>query len=413
MKVPDVRQALAAALFAAAIGLLWLAFSREETVPARPPEPAAAPYQSRDWSAPHQAKLNISLFTYRDRNRNGRYDVGDLPMGSVVVKLERPAAQPLEHPSNINGFANFQMSWQRDDADISQAGVDYGFEVEVPPGWIVTSGNTRQMVSFRRLEGSVAGLVALSPPAPVGLAPVLTISGRVSAAAGEGGESVAKDTRLSAIDPRGRELAPPVDDSGAFTLDAEPGSWVLVAEYVPTGEVLRRELVVSDGPVRIATLQFGQEHPEPLPSLFTQDFDYLTRSPLGKIPGGMGGLDWDYLVAVDNQTYNGPGFVNVLRAGKNVGYNSSGHPVTITPAPDGRHFDFVGGWFGVAWPDAEGETLSVEAWRGGQSIAREELVLSYLGPVWFDADFRQIDRLTLSTAHYWQFIAEDMVFRTE
>ena len=79
-------------------------------------------------------------------------------MGSVVVKLERPAAQPLEHPSNINGFANFQMSWQRDDADISQAGVDYGFEVEVPPGWIVTSGNTRQMVSFRRLEGSVAGL---------------------------------------------------------------------------------------------------------------------------------------------------------------------------------------------------------------------------------------------------------------
>jgi hypothetical protein len=55
----------------------------------------------------------------------------------------------------------------------------------------------------------------------------------------------------------------------------------------------------------------------------------------------------------------------------------------------------------------------VEAWRDGQPIAREELVLSYLGPVWFEADFRQIDRLTLSTAQYWQFIAEDMVFRTE
>ncbi|MDH4042635.1 MAG: hypothetical protein OEV88_18455, partial [Gammaproteobacteria bacterium] len=65
------------------------------------------------------------------------------------------------------------------------------------------------------------------------------------------------------------------------------------------------------------------------------------------------------------------------------------------------------------WPDAEGETLVVEAWRDGQPIAREELVLSYLGPVWFEADFRQIDRLTLSTAQYWQFIAEDMVFRTE
>jgi hypothetical protein len=409
----DARQALALVLLAAALGLLWLAFSRNDRAPGPPPVAAVTPYQLRDWSEPRQARLNISLFTYRDRNRNGRYDLGDLPMGSVAVKLGRPGVPDLEHFSNINGFANFQMGYQRDDADISLADVDYRFEVDIPPAWTVTSGNASQVVRFRHLEGSVTGLAAGSPPAPVGLAPVLTISGRVSAVAGDGSESVAQDTRLSAVDPRGREFAPALDGNGAFTLDAVPGSWVLVAEYVPTGEVLRRELVVSDGPVRIATLQFGQQHPEPLAARFTQDFDYLTRSPISKIPGGMGGLDWDYLVAVDNQTYNGPGFVNVLRSGKNVGYNSSGHPVTITPAPDGRHFDFVGGWFGVAWPDAEGETLSVEAWRGGQSIAREELVLSYLGPVWFDADFRQIDRLTLSTAHYWQFIAEDMVFRTE
>ena len=118
-------------------------------------------------------------------------------------------------------------------------------------------------------------------------------------------------------------------------------------------------------------------------------------------------------MAVANQTYNGPGFVNVLRSGRNVGYNSSGHPVTITPSPGRRYFDFVGGWFGVAWPKAEGETLLVEAWRDGQSIAREEMTLFYLGPIWFDADFRQIDRLTLATAHYWQFIAEDMLFRVE
>jgi len=41
------------------------------------------------------------------------------------------------------------------------------------------------------------------------------------------------------------------------------------------------------------------------------------------------------------------------------------------------------------------------------------MALSYLGPTWFEADFRQIDRLTLSTGHYWQFIAEDMQFRVE
>jgi len=412
VNLPDARQGLALVLIAVSMALLWLALSRDSPAPEPQPAPDTAPYQLRDWSVPRQAELNISLFTYRDRNRNGRYDLGDLPMGSVAIRLARPGAPDLEHLSNINGFANFKMAYQQDNADISTVGADYRFEVQIPPGWVLTSGNASQVVRFRHLEGSVSGLAADTPPAAVGLAPVLTLSGKVTGTQ-DAGEAIAKGIRFRAVDPGGREFTPALDDSGAFAFEAAPGKWLLLAEYLPTAEILRREVLVTDGPVHLAALRFGQLRPEPLPSGVTQDFDYLARAPLGKIPGGMLGLDWGYLVAVANQTYNGPGFVNALRSGKNVGYNSSGHPVTITPAPGRRYFDFVGGWFGVAWPEAEGETLLVEAWRDGQPVATEEMALSYLGPTWFEADFRQIDRLTLSTGHYWQFIAEDMQFRVE
>jgi hypothetical protein len=239
------------------------------------------------------------------------------------------------------------------------------------------------------------------------------VSGRINLPADGGSGSPLDAIALHAVSSRGQRLEPALDDRGEFAFAAQPGRWEIRAEHVPTGEVLQRQLAVVDGPVRLAALSFGLPHPPALPTVVTQDFDYLSRAGIGKIPGGSQGLDWDYLIAADNQIYNGPGFVNALRSGKNVGYNSSGHPVTITPAPGARYFDFVGAWFAAAWPESEGETLVLEAWRRGELVTREELSLSYLGPVWFDADFRHIDKLTLATAHYWQFITEDMVFRLE
>jgi hypothetical protein len=114
---------------------------------------------------------------------------------------------------------------------------------------------------------------------------------------------------------------------------------------------------------------------------------------------------------VDNQYYGGPGYVNGLQSGRMVAYNSSGHPVTITPDVGRESFDFVGAYFSVAWPAAQGEELLVQAWRQGQRVGQEKVALSYLGPVWFQADYLQIDRLELSSAHYWQFVVDDMAFR--
>jgi hypothetical protein len=148
-----------------------------------------------------------------------------------------------------------------------------------------------------------------------------------------------------------------------------------------------------------------------LPFPIVEDFEGRHSAPLEKLPGGWSGLGWDFLIAVDNQFYAGPGYVNGLRSGKMVGYNSSGHPVTITPDAGEESFDFVGGYFSAAWPSAHGEQLQVQAWRKGQLVGEEEISLSYLGPVWFQADYHRIDRLVLSTAHYWQFVTDDMAFR--
>ena len=93
-----------------------------------------------------------------------------------------------------------------------------------------------------------------------------------------------------------------------------------------------------------------------------------------------------------------------------MAYNSSGHPVTIS-APEGEFFDFVGGYFSVAWPTAEGEVLNIAAWRESQLVSSSRLTLSYLGPTWLEADLRSIDRLTLTTSHYWQFVVDDLTFR--
>jgi len=40
----------------------------------------------------------------------------------------------------------------------------------------------------------------------------------------------------------------------------------------------------------------------------------------------------------------------------------------------------------------------------------QALALSAFEPVWFDADFRGVTRIELSTRHYWQFVTDDLTF---
>ncbi|GAB3318875.1 hypothetical protein [Haliea atlantica] len=394
-----LKNLFALLLLAGSALLLWWLY----LAPASAPAPAVSTppvsreqawYPQRDWESAPSAALNLSAFAFRDRNRNGVMDGGDLPMAGVAFLLERPAGDLRAQRSNINGYANFSVRLRGDDEDITRAGEPYHFEVMVPPGWQVTTGNARQAATFSALQGSPAGMVTDTPPAVVGLAPDLTISGVVPAGVS------------------GWQLQGPVGDpvalaSGAFRVAVQAGHWQLLDGQ---GRLVR-EVQVSEAPVYLAALS-ASPLPAPLPREVQLDFEEpLQRAVIDKLPRGYRGLGFDYLLAVDNQHYQGPGYVNLLMDGRGVGYNSSGYPVTITHEQPGEVFDFEGGWFAVAWPAAEGEELALEGWRQGQRLYHDSLPLSHLGPVWVQADFRRIDELRLSTRHYWQFVTDDLQFR--
>jgi hypothetical protein len=245
----------------------------------------------------------------------------------------------------------------------------------------------------------LVGLVAVNPTRPVGLAPELLLTGRVAAPG-----AVAS---LEATDPHGGHFAVALDPQNGFSIPATPGRWVLRASAEALGAI-ERVVVVRDAPVRLAALVLGADSPAPLGRQVTIDFESITKSWLAKIPSGVGGLDWDYLNAMEAVSGKGEGYVNGLGSGQYIGYSSSGHPVTVS-RPGG--FDFVGAYFTVAFPAAEGELLRVEARRGGRLVGEESIALSSRGPVWFDADYRGVDEIRFETARYWQLVVDDLAVR--
>ena len=133
-------------------------------------------YPPASFSDLHEGSLNISVFTFRDLNRNGRYDLGDLPMVGLLVDATSEGLPEVTRRSNGSGFANFEMSATDLTSDIPLAG-PYTFSVAVPDGWSVTTGNAVQDSRFVVLPGAPADMFADPPPLPVGLAPDLTIRG--------------------------------------------------------------------------------------------------------------------------------------------------------------------------------------------------------------------------------------------
>lgn len=400
----SLKSILALVLSAATLALLWYLFLRQPEVSPAPTLAAQDDYPLRDWSADKREKLNISLYTFNDNNRNGRYDMGDSPLASIVVRVTRPDGSVVATRSNVNGYANFGMLARNASAGINRADADHLFVVSVPPFWQLSTANAEQVVRFSELPGSPSGLTAVIPPAVVGLMPQLRVTGRIMGRAGQ-------KHLLSVTGPEGLQRAVELDEDGTFVFEGETGEWLLTASDIASGEQRQRTFKVNDAPVQLSATDLAQPIVDALPIPMVEDFEGPHRAALEKLPGGWSGLGWDFLIAVDNQFYAGPGYVNGLRSGKMVGYNSSGHPVTITPDAGEDSFDFVGGYFSAAWPSAHGEQLKVQAWRKGQLVGEEEISLSFLGPVWFQADYHQIDRLVLSTAHYWQFVTDDMAFR--
>jgi hypothetical protein len=359
-----------------------------------------------EWVPIDSTSPNVSHFTYRDLNRNGRYDVGDRPMIEVAVTMSGPNGAQAMRRSNIHGFANFTNSPTAAPVDVSEPG-EYEFVVQVPPGWELTSGNGTQTLTYTLTPETRNGIVADHVPVPTGLAPILTIDGRIAERNQEGNLVAVSAVELVATSPAGETTSVPLDADGNFSIPAEPGDWVLEVQATDSIEILARTVTVANTPVRMSAIVMGETPPSPAAHEVVVDFETVTRSEITKMPNGIGGLNWDALLAVDNEFYGGEGYINATMSGKYVAYNTSGYPVTIE-LEDG--FDFRGGYFAVAWRSAEGETLQIRAWRGEELLGSESLPLSAMGPFWFDADYRDITRLEIATAHYWQFVTDDLTF---
>ena len=263
-----VKRIIGAVLMLIASGILvWFVFLSPDKSPTSSIAKATmVPYEVPNWNQLDETPLNISLYTFRDRNRNGEYDIEDLPMASVIVELTQADQDQDTHlvGSNINGYANFKMHNGNPEHPISKAEMDYLFRVRPPPKWKVTSGNIEQRIHFKKLAGSVAGLVAEKPPHWVGLAPELSITLSVIS---DNGMAKSKDFSLRAISPSGESLLFTPDPDGLIIIPAYPGTWRIIVQQTETNWNYEQIIDVKNTPVVFMPIILGRER---IPALTRQ-----------------------------------------------------------------------------------------------------------------------------------------------
>lgn len=342
------------------------------------------------WDEYTESDLNISVFIFRDANRNGIYDLADRPMSGIVVDSSG-VGETAWAVSNSSGFANFVMSGTERDVEIKNEGI-YRFDVEVPAHWAVTTGNQSQATRFEVFPGSPADMVALPAPSLVGLAPDLWI----------GGHTTRPRTLTASHAGASQEAA--TDEAGNFTLPAEPGDWEVSSPDMPGP----RKIDVVATPVRLTESWLQQaEAPSDVPAIEVT-FDDLQSEGVLKIPSGYDGLGWSNFVMTHQKFYDPEGYRNNVLSGEFLAYNGSGHPAVISRE---KPFDFLGGYFGISTLRAEGETLVITGWRNEKEVYHESMALSALGPIYLAADFRDVTRIDFKTAHFWQFTSDNLSFR--
>jgi hypothetical protein len=146
-----------------------------------------------------------------------------------------------------------------------------------------------------------------------------------------------------------------------------------------------------------------------IPSKVTKiDFEDVIKSiRIKKMPNGYYGLNWQNWVVAHQRFYKSEGYINGTTSGEFIAYNGSGHPMTVYRD---KPFDFIGGNFTSAWREAEGEVLHVKAWRGEELVYQDDVKLSRLGPVFFQANYDQVTKVEFETDHYWQVVTDDLLF---
>ncbi|MEW6634821.1 MAG: hypothetical protein AB1440_28435 [Pseudomonadota bacterium] len=363
--------------------------SRRKRRKARGSADPARDYAARaDWTG-SRGLLNYSSFVFMDVDGDGRFGQADRPMGGIMVRAyDGKGAFLAALRTNNGGFANFPMSTTKRRALLRRPGI-YRFDVSVPPGWRVTTGNQSQSMRLGALPGSPAGLAGETLPGMVGLAPARFVRGRAAAGATL---SLIGEGRLLET----RSLAP-----GDFRLDLPVGA----DELAISGAGLERRVKLPAYPVDLGQLRPGALAADA--ALETIGFGDVTALPFQKVPSGHGGLDWRGLNALTSlYIKDSEGYLNGSLSRGYTTYTSSGHPAEFGQA---EPFGFHSVMLAVAWLSAEGEVALVESWLGDALVASDEIVLSALAPVQYTPMLKAVTRVRVSTKHCWQLVLDELV----
>lgn len=343
-----------------------------------------------DWKT-SRSNLNYSSFVYFDVDRDGIYGQADRPIGGMVVRLSREARPILAMRTNTNGFANFKMSTLQRKAQIKFPGT-YRFTVSVPSGWVCTSRNDVQEMSFGLIEGSPAGIGAPEMVRPVGLAPLRLLKGAV--------------TDGEAISLRFLQAGKPVGNTETVSADFAVRVPDHADEVEASGDTGFR-LALSSYPEYLGVISSRRARLSASAELETISFDDVTPGGLKKIPSGYAGLNWFNLNVIARDFHgNNEGYVNGNTSGDHMCYTSSGHPAEFwSEAPFGFHSVMLS----AAWSNSEGETCIVEVWRDDTLVARDEIVVSAWVPVHYAPMLGGVTKVRFSSRHYWQIVVDDLV----
>lgn len=351
---------------------------------------AAVPASAQEPDRDPGPVTKVSAFIYRDVNRDGRYDTGDRPFAGVRAVLTGPRGES-DYKSNVSGFAN-HLIHAGPPEEIRPATGTYRLQVTPPDGYEVTSGNGEQELHIVPKEQSPAGIVMDRPPRPVGIAPLLSISGRADCA----------DRLLQITDPGGTASTISIGSDGYFHLAASRGAWFLSCTFAEGG-TMRRRVIVDALPVYVAGWILSRAV---MPDLRLADpaetvtFDDLTVSDtLVEIPNGYRGLDWSNFVAVHNKFYRGAGYVNATTSGEYVAYTSGGYPSVIARE---YPFDVLSLDLSTAWRGGESYDIELRGLDDQGVVYRDRIRASSAGPLHVDLGYRDIRQFEIVPGGYWQ-----------
>jgi len=339
-------------------------------------------------------QVNLSHYVYHDRNRNGDYDLGDIPASGIYVLLHKNGRIHAQSQTNENGYANFVTSSypQPDKVDIYDGG-EYEFEVIVPNDWQATSENARQPATIVENSERRTGLYLSTYLRPVGIAQNNWLRGKLP-------NSQAGTVKLYQAQ---KLVATANAKSGAhFQFDVPEG------EYQLRFGNISQSVSVEKFPSYIGVLGASKKGLDLRAQKILGTFDDLSGIQLYKIPNGYLGLNWKDTNIIRRDFGNGGnlGYANGVVSGEYVAYSTQARSIEFSH-PQG--FDLESVYLSQAWPKAEGQLVEITAFNGDQLVLKDKIKLSYLGPIKYAPKLANITKLVLNPLNSWQIIMDDLV----